>query len=82
MPGAGLSVNLGTMTGEVRMFYWKGRKNMQETNMRGLLVNTMAALYFLSAFLKASNTKHEQFQEIKDHKSYMVSLWYPISLFD
>jgi hypothetical protein len=47
--------------------YRKGRKKMGETEMRGLLANTMplSKCGFFQLILKANNTKHNQFQEVK-----------------
>jgi hypothetical protein len=39
---------------------------MQETDMGGMLVNTMSAASVFSQYLlKGSNRKHEQFQKVK-----------------
>jgi hypothetical protein len=47
----------------------KGRKKMEETDMGGLLVNTMPVTsVFSQCLLKASNTKVHQLQEDKHHK--------------
>ena len=44
----------------------KGRKKMQETDMGGLLVNTIPAKsVFSQCLLKASNRKHDKFKEVK-----------------
>lgn len=49
--------------------YMKGRKKMEETDMGGLLVNTMPVTsVFSQCLLKASNTKVHQLQEDKHHK--------------
>lgn len=62
----------------------KGRKRTKETDMGGLLVNTMPAInLFSQCLLKASNTKLHQFQEDKlTTNAYKVSLWYTVSVFD